>query len=420
MDKRIRMGAGGEIVLMSLGGTRDFVMPDCLLQALGNIFKCGTSPYRKVEFGGGSFSNPNLYEHIPEDERVRLAKITDNLSKRPPFFRDSRKRLESNLAEAMKDTLSEETTLDLRKFNIHPTNGSTRSAIGHILNNFESSGKAIALPIPNWYFWDNKHGIEGDHNFKYFEALNEDQLVSGFSKLAKGGKLDSVIISNPMTPLGYEISRDAAKEIDKVALHHGIKVLVDDVLRGTREVGERDTLASVFTNPYVAEGLGHRLGYDNRLGKISLVLTPVNDRKINIPDFTNPQDIDLLEPLFRLAMKHASTPTLTELRKRNSEFDIGFRETAPDGVNVHRPYPTSITSLVTIPNSSSIDAINLASMMYLSRDILTGPISAFYPKNYDIPKAQRYNLRVSVGGNHSSETRENARILGEAMTDFIR
>ena len=59
-------------------------------------------------------------------------------------------------------------------------------------------------------------------------------------------------------------------------------------------------------------------------------------------------------------------------------------------------------------------------MMYLSRDILTGPISAFYPKNYDIPKAQRYNLRVSVGGNHSSETRENARILGEAMTDFIR
>ncbi|MEK6889883.1 MAG: hypothetical protein AABX35_01715 [Nanoarchaeota archaeon] len=424
MDKRIiRLGDGEGFIVSLPIGTGEGISQEAhkeVARALLSLFTGTLTSKQRYCFSAGSFLEFNPEAYIPLSKAMEINEMLANISSRPPFFRSSRKELEDRLASSMSKMLAKETTLDLKKFNIHPVRGSTRDAIEPLFNHFKKSRKSIALPIPNWYFWDNEHGVRGNHSFKYFEALNEDQLVSGFKKLAKKGEVGSVVISNPMTPLGYEISRGAAKEIDCLALQNGVKVLVDDVLRGTRELDNRDTLASVFTNPYFAEGFGHRIALDNNIGSLSYVGIPKNDRKVKMPEFEHPQYIPAFVPLFELVMEHASGPALEELRKRNSEFDAGFRETAPDSIKLKRLYPTSITSLITLPDNIVSDGVDIEYSAKKKYGAGIAPINMFYPDNHSIPKNMHRNLRSSVGGTPLNRIREGARLMGMGLTEFMK
>jgi len=401
-----------------IGSFPDLEVPQEVLDML-SAFGFNQKP-REYSFGSGSFKEFRIQDYLPKSELAKLSEMALNIDpESPTLLRKDRQLLEKRLTEPIAEMLSKETTLDTGKFNIHSVNGSTRSAIRHILDNLTKSGKSVAVPLPNWYFWDTNYGLSNSYPYSYFQALNEDQVVSGFTKLAKKGRIGSFILSNPMTPLGYEISREAAKEIDTVALKHGVSIVVDDVLRGTREIGGRDTLASVITNPYIAEGFGHRFGSDNPVGRLSYVMIPKEARNITIPEYQGSHKIPVLAPFFKLTLDHVTVPALEELRKRNTEFDAGFKETAPEDVQLHRLYPTSITSLLTLPNKSiwSPDAGDL-SRNAAYHNLFVPSMELFHPDGYNIPQGLRHNLRVSIGEIPSDEMRESARFFGTLLKEY--
>ena len=382
-------------------------LPQALIRALRGMF--GEAP-QNLDFGSAHF----LYcAHCPVPEDI-WEQQAEKIRSQPKESYVGK----THLRDFFNNILQRETTLDMNRFNLHAFPGPTRNALIHLFKHQANKPKgAIALPIPNWHFWAmNECEPELRANpirFEYFEALNEDQLAQGFEKIARQGKVGSLVLVDPANPLMYHISESALKQIDATAQKYGIDIIVDDVLRGTRPMQDRNSIGSKLTRPFVVEGLSKRLG-DEPAGVYSYILSPKDS---NLPDLAIPQSSSYLAgDILTLFYEHASQHALNELRLRNAAFDEGLTCTAPMAT-VSRPFPSSLTSVVQV-NNNGFDALKFAEHAHYQKQIDVIPFQAFCPNGYNLPKPLTDRFRITVGRTNLRDMHSAATKLGEAISEY--
>lgn len=314
---------------------------------------------------------------------------------------------------AMREIIEEETSLDLGKYRMYATCMQTRKTIRTVLTSIaKRTNKPIALPVPNWHFWnmcgDNPEKIP----FTYFDATNAKELVEGFDMVSRSGDVGSLVLTSPANPLLYDLSREDVAEIDRIAATRNVKVIIDDVLRGTKPLGQRDSIASWFEKPpYVIEGFGKRFG-EGALAGMSYVLVPRGEKvaKPQLHWICNSNSGVIL----RMAHKYATEPALKELEARNAAFDKGLLAAGPQGLTVTRPYQSSLISLVSLPADFPMSSQGFAIGAHY-RGIEVAPMDVFYPPGHRIPTQQPEKIRVTVGHFSSDSIQRTAGFLGNEI-----
>jgi len=273
------------------------------------------------------------------------------------------------------------------------------------------------LPLPNWHFWGIKDKYGNPFDFVFFDGYTPEQLVDNFKKAVRKNSISALILVDPANPMMYSLSEEQAKEIDRVAMDNGIDIIVDDVLRGVKPLGKRDSVARFFTRPYVVEGLSKRFG-DKPLGECSYVIVPKDSsfsgRKCNCTD----DDKKLMAMVVKNAIQYASEPAIEEYTRRNTAFDEGLREQAPTEVEVIRPYPSHIISLIEVPNKCNISAYNFA-VACLKKGVLTSPIPGFFPDNFSVDEEHSRLLRITVGRAPADMIKIGAQIIGTELSYYF-
>jgi DNA-binding transcriptional MocR family regulator len=295
--------------------------------------------------------------------------------------------IESSIASILRN----ETSLPVSEERIYYNEERTRETIHQVLTGLVGKGGKVALPVPNWYFW---RSIEKDSfSFQYFNALSEEQLVEGFANIAKKEKVKALLLVNPANPLMYTMCADALREINSIALHHGIDIVVDDILRGVSPIGKRESIGTHFSRPYVIEGFSKRFG-DTFFGDMSYVLSPEGGKSFSF------NYIDKLKYMRGEELKqvydHCSVQAITELGIRNLAFDKGLHQTCPEA-KITRPSPTHITSLIELPKKYRDDSY-VFFQSALKEGLIVTPIKAFYPgEDGSYSNFNTHLLRVAVG-----------------------
>ncbi|MFC1801288.1 hypothetical protein ACFLZB_02400 [Nanoarchaeota archaeon] len=308
------------------------------------------------------------------------------------------------------EMLNKETNLDVAEERIVPFNKRTRIALDALLSKLVGDDQ-VALPVPNWHFWDMGKFSKGDYSYAYFDAFDEGQLVEEFGKIASKKDVKALVLLSPTNPLFYNISEAAAKEIEAVALKNGVVVVVDDVLRGTNPVGQRNSFGEYFSQAYVVEGFSKRFG-ELPLGKFSYVLIPEGGVYLE-PSFT-PRNTCLEVGIIQAALKHSTEPAIEELKKRNKTFDEGLRSVCPEA-QIVRPSESYLISLVRLP--SGIDACELDGALE-SQGVSVYHSCKFIPHEYEMDhKRPDLNswLRITVGMMSAEKIREGAVAIGSAI-----
>lgn len=370
------------------------------------------------DFGSAHFIWNNQF--VSDSDADMLEKLMDMAEKNRCLSPVSLKSI-TPLEDVIANMLRAETQLSFDNSQIMTfVDFCTRDAVDHLLSVLvHEPQKRIALPLPNWHFWREKNAIS---TFNFFTALNEDQLVSGFKKTAALGNIGALILVSPAVPLMYIPSKAACQEIDKIAQHYGIAVIIDDVLRGIQPVGERDSIGTHFSNPFIVEGFSKRFG-DGVLSDISYVVKPKNEERVKA---RNPSDRVQIAQKAVIAFalektySHYSPLVIEELERRNKAFDEGLC-TYSDAV-VSRPSSSHLTSLVEIPAECHLDSDQFCDGAYRNDGVLAAPMSQFYPKTfapYSVPREITKRFRITTGRMSEPYVRAGAEILGYELKKLV-
>jgi hypothetical protein len=307
----------------------------------------------------------------------------------------------------IRSILADETKIAFSQRNIAVVKQSARKTLEHILPE-AAAGKDVALAVPNWAFW-KKLDRGGEYQFKGLFATSAEQFVDLFRKKARKGNLGALLVVDPQTPLGYRITPEAARELDSIALHHGVTVVVDDVLRGSLPIGKRKGVLPYFTKPYVVGSLAKRLG--TMLMDYSFVVRPEGQRT-SLRSNTTGHDGELL----RLAYMFSTKPAYAEISARNEALDQTLRRAIQD-VRINRPGNGSLTSAIFIPPSydTTGEVVSLAAK-YEGIEVFAA--GHFLPPNLETPPEMRNFLRFSVGGHTREEVVRGVRRLGNIINRY--
>lgn len=269
----------------------------------------------------------------------------------------------------------------------------TRDVMAHVLDRISREDRPLAFPLPNWHFWDLNHRGLRLPEFVYFNARNPAELLEGAEDAIKRKGARALMLVNPSNPLLYELADGEAQTLASIASHYGVDVIVDDVLRGTRPLSARNSTGRFFETPYVVEGLSKRFG-DEPFGKFSYVIFP--RRPLNIPQDIPQNTLEAGGGILEMALHTCSEPALEELCARNTLFDKGFG-TENHGVQVCRPYASSLTSLLAMPAGYPLSGNDFSRSVFEKGGIAINPMDAFYPTGYQVPTDMNRFLRITVG-----------------------
>ena len=357
-----------------------------------------------------NFYVPNM---LPEEEISRLERISKSVSI------DEKEIGPKTISEALYGIVKQETTLNLipKQFTAYLLR--TREAINVIMDEVTKEGKLpVALPLPNWHFWDLDTKGGGKYNFVYLNGETEANLVESFERAVKKKKLSTLILVDPANPLQYRFSEQGVKEIDRVALKYGVEIIVDDILRGTLEVENRDTIARWLTNPHVVEGLGKRFGEDP-FSSFSYVIRGY-DREDASPDIriecTSKEDF-IMAAEIAAARRYATSPALTELQNRNAALDEALSPAVAEGLKVTRSHPTGLTTLLEFPKKWDIVGELFAQTAFVN-GVVVRSMNCFYPSNHKIPKNFENMIRLAVGNMEVSDIRRGANKVMQGIKYF--
>ena len=76
-----------------------------------------------------------------------------------------------------------------------------------LLMRLTTNDKKIALPVPNWHFWE----AMDDPEFHFFDAYDENQLVDGFRKAARSEEVGVFVLVDPLNPQFIEFQKPQLK-----------------------------------------------------------------------------------------------------------------------------------------------------------------------------------------------------------------
>ena len=306
--------------------------------------------------------------------------------------------------------IKDETSFKLEDRELYPFPGSTRYSLSRLLSTMAKNklGK-IALPLPSWHFWGF---AEEDPNldFSFFNSRDAETLVEGFRKVSSRGKINCLVLTSPANPLLYEIKEEHAREIDRIALSRGIDIIIDEVLRGNRPIGQRDTIARWFSNPFIVEGFSKRFG-DDPLGRFSYIVAPKGYKlDCSKPDLLPAKTVGTL---LGAALKYCSADVEKELTLRNQAFDETLEQFthAKEALSLSRPYATSLLTYIRLPKKSKKRGKDFANLAYSRGAIALCPTCIFFPENYNIPSDIPDDFRISIGRMDTERIKTGAEIL---------
>ena len=268
----------------------------------------------------------------------------------------------------------------------------TRQSIDLLFRAFAGRSGQIAMPLPNWHFWNLDGFANQEYDFAYFEASTEQELVDNFRKIAPKKKIKALVLVDPVNPLLYRISEAAAREIDTIALKYGVEIIIDDVMRGNQPLGQRESLSRWFTMPYVVEGLSKRFG-DKPCGYLSYILVPEGNRKVkqSVPR-VSPPPFGLARTVENIFI-YGEQPALKELERRNDVLDSELGQACPE-MRIRRPSPSHMISVLELPRA--IHAGELTVFLYDQHPhVLTGSFENYDPEQR-VRTSHRHLLRVST------------------------
>lgn len=292
----------------------------------------------------------------------------------------------------------------------------TRFTVAAVANSIASqTGRPrVAFPLPNWHFWTIDQALH--RRFRYFEGSDEDRLVSAFEKTAKAGDISSLILAYPSTPLMYTPSADALKRIDAIACSAGIRIIVDDVVRGTRLPGDRKTIAEHLSDPVVVESFAKRFG-DIPFHVASYIIAPRGELPQVVAtslsdklDMTRAEFSVAIGDFMERALKHASSSAQQEMLARNTAFDDGMRQYCPE-VMISRPSSTYLTALLELPPGYPLSAQRCAHELRKNGFKLY-PITDFYPSHLEQHTKRKNVLRITTGQLRCDQLRDAGVGLG--------
>lgn len=359
---------------------------------------------------------------LPEDARRKLLETTgyyQSLSFPQAallFFGLSKGKGEHSIESVIAAMLTRETALSVREKRILAYDYNTRQTIDHLLSQLLGRHEKVAIPLPNWHFWEMEGYKQKKYGHEYFDAHDEQQFVGNFGKVAARRDVRALMVVTPANPLMFTLSPDAAKEIDQIALREGVDIIVDDVLRGVQPPGNRHSMAEYFTRPYLVEGFSKRFG-DEPFGRLSYILLPEKSgwrspSRGTISRIFSPAFGELLHA----ACEHSTEPAIEELRARNQAFDEGIHVHCPD-VEIKRPSDSHIVSLVLLPGEFHGNAGAFRYALFHQRRVAVGWAEDFYPNGYLIPPDKQMYLRASIGKYSADRIRGGAEALGLAMKE---
>jgi DNA-binding transcriptional MocR family regulator len=375
--------------------------------ALGELVTLGSPATQgirsiKYEFALGNFVFYAL-DHIPVESRTLLARAQRKLAEGDPS-------LITPLEVTAKRMLEDETSLKPTEDRIKVMHKSARWAIDYTISQLVNEGGKVVLPVPNWDFWDKLEGVGmGHYGFNYISGVESNELVDGFKSVAGNKDVGALLLVSPSNPMGYHITEDVCRELDAVAEKNGVKVIIDDLLRGNLPIGQRESIAAYFSEPYVVEGFSHRFG-DKPLGATSYILVPEGDKSIDIEVIKQPC---ASHEMIKQVYDHASAKIVAELSERNTLFDTNLRSIVPD-IEIHRASISSITGIITLPSNVS-DSADLFSRIANLNGLNIFPVSGIVPLEAETPDSVKKVLRFGVGAIKKENIAEGARYLGRGI-----
>jgi aspartate/methionine/tyrosine aminotransferase len=322
------------------------------------------------------------------------------------------------LEDAVAYMLEKETTLNYGNFNRYVRNKRTRETISELFDHVtRTTGKPVVMPLPNWRFWKMDDCCNG-HDFEFYDAVDERQLVEGFERVAKRKRVGGLILVNPTNPLLQDISEKACRAIDAIAVKYGVSIIVDEVMRGNRPLGDRDSIGRFFTAPYIVEGMSKRFGDRTVLEETSYVLAP---KGVKLDPVHEPRNHFryFAGTFLKAAMDYASEDALDELSARNRAFDLGISKTCP-AIKLFRPFNRCLVTLLTLPQEMKMSAYRFGEMLARNCSIDTTPFDSFYPDKRAKDSSILNKLRITVGRSVIESIRDGSRILGEYAADKIK
>lgn len=367
----------------------------------------------EINLASAHLTNFNVAKYIPGKNQEELMQFTLKYAKQRTFDKSEFPRLQS-LETSLRNLVESENGV-VNGNNFYALPFQTRDTLTRVFHEFATKKqKKIAIPLPSWHFWGLKNVNGPAHQFSYFEAKSESELVDNFRSSAKSNDIGALVLVNPSNPLQYLLSKSGAKELDKIAQKYGITLILDEVLRGTMPIDARKSSALWFDNPVVIEGLSKRFG-DEPLGNLSYCISPTPIRFDT--DFFPETARHFYGSVVGLAMKYASQPVVDELTARNMAFDLGFNSGSSDGAEIMWAFPSSLTSLVRLPKKSSLSAMELATKMLESSNLCVNPLQIFYPDGYNVPKDMRDIFRVAVGRYDAQDMRKFGKYISGVIAN---
>lgn len=317
---------------------------------------------------------------------------------------------ERRLKEIIQSMHKDETSLRPHHSDMRIFPYSTRVTLDYLFQGLGRKGK-IAFPVPNWHFWELPTIREGRTGVTYFDAMNSDQLIEGFKKVAKEGKAKALTLVSPANPMMYKIDKECAKELDTIALKYDIDIIVDDVLRGVQPIGDRESIGVHFSKPYIVEGFSKRFG-DEPLGDLSYIILPED----HIPIEKFRMEYSFAAMLLHSALTYSSEAAVEGLETRNRLFDQGLYENTSHA-RTERPSASNLTSLVHI--DAPLEADYMQSALQFESNLIATAMHYFCPDKHDLPEIPNA-LRIAVGKVPEDRAYEAGKIFAEKINEYRR
>ncbi|GEM_PF-5746661 len=364
---------------------------------------------------GSAHYTYDILNDIPIAETEKLYKLTERFeSPAYAFTKMLSQKKTNNIEEIVLDMHSRETTLKFNPKQLIVNGKSTRYAMRDVIKiTTMDKNKHVALPLPNWHFWELFDGENEEKKFAFFEASSPEQLLDGFRKVAKRGNIGSLVLVNPSNPLGYKIDQKLAEEIDVIAQKYGIDIIVDDVLRGVQPIGDRESIGIYFSRPYIVEGFSKRFG-DEPIGEVSAyTILPKDVSGKKFRSEANIAKKTVVAELMRMAFAYSEKPAIEELTARNRIFSD--RLLSHDGdIKVYRPSESHLLTVLELPNTYWSKSTDLDDQL-MEKGVVISPIEMYKPDDFQLSENYKNKFRITVGRISSCNIAEAADLIGETI-----
>jgi aspartate/methionine/tyrosine aminotransferase len=198
-------------------------------------------------------NTPWLSFGINEKELKYLEQIT------MAWLQDCKARTGVSLEEVARQIISDETEIDLGKYDMKLSANGARGAIVEVVKSAISKEKPfVAYASPNWIF-DKIIGEIKGAQICTFHGTNAGEFVDGFEGFAME-ELAALIIVDPANPVGYRLEEAHIRHIEDLAEQYGITVIYDDVFRGLQAHGGRISISEKSRNSVIVETTSKRFG----------------------------------------------------------------------------------------------------------------------------------------------------------------